>query len=134
MGALTVTLPQSLMDKLDQVARKTDLPAKMLDAAAEVMMPELKRRLHSSIKNESSGDLEKSITKGKAHMDSKGVWREAIYFDGYDKKGIPNARKAMSMEWGTSNQVAAPFIRPTKESKNSEAIAAEQAVYDKEVG
>ena len=123
------------MDRLDKVSKSTDLPTKMLDAAADVMLPELKRRLHASIENpdESSGDLEKSITKGKAHMDSKGVWREAIYFDGYDKNGIPNDRKMMSKEWGTSKQVATPVIRPTKEAKNSEAIAAEQAVFDKEV-
>lgn len=130
MGALTVNLPQSLMDKLDRIANTTDLPAKMIKAGMDVMEPEVKRRLAT---HKESGALIESVKESKPRMDSKGNWRGAIYFDGYDEKGIPNDRKMMSMEWGTSKQVANPVIRPTKESKQAEADAAMQAVFDKEV-
>lgn len=139
MGVLSVTAPQSLINRLDKIVRTSGLPEKMLNAAMDVMEPELKRRLAP---HDKSGELMKSVTKGDPDVDSKGVWRSDIYFDGYDTsreatasdpRGIPNDRKMMSMEWGTSRQVATPVIRPTKEAKNSEAVAAMQAVFDKEV-
>lgn len=136
MGALTVNMPKSLMDKLDRIARSNDLPEKMIKAGLDVMEPEVKRRLQASIKDkdESNGPLVNSIKQSNPKMNSKGEWRGDIYFDGYDEKGIPNDRKAMSMEWGTSKQVAAPFLRPAKESKQAEAENAMQDVFNEAVG
>lgn len=135
MGALTVEMPKSLMDKLDRIARESGLPQKMIKAGLDVMEPEVKRRLQTSIqdKNESNGPLVESLKQSEPRMNSKGEWRGSLYFDGYDERGVPNDRKAMSMEWGTSKQVAKPFLRPAKEAKKSEAEAAMQAIFDAEV-
>ena len=103
MGALTVEMPKSLMDKLDRIARESGLPQKMIKAGLDVMEPEVKRRLQTSIqdKNESNGPLVESLKQSDPRMNSKGEWRGSLYFDGYDERGIPNDRKAMSMEAGT---------------------------------
>jgi hypothetical protein len=66
-------------------------------------------------------------------MNSKGEWSASLYFDGYDERGIPNDRKAMSKEWGTSKQVATPFLRPAKEAKKQESESAMQSVLDEEI-
>jgi len=135
MGALTVTLPQSLIDRMDAITRSTDLPKDMLDAAIDVMEPELHRRLHVAIrhKDKSKGALDESITRSPPRFTVKGEWRSALWFKGYDENGIPNDRKAMSMEWGTSKQLAAPFIRPTKEAKLNEAVEAMEKVFHEAV-
>lgn len=135
MGVLTVELPKSLMDKLDRLTKASDLPSKMITAGLDVMEPEVKRRLQTSIQNskDKNGPLFESLKQSKPRMNSKGEWHGSLYFDGYDERGIPNDRKAMSMEWGTSKQVAKPFLRPAKEAKKSEAEAAMQATFDAEV-
>lgn len=135
MGALTVEIPKALTDKLDRLSRKNDLPQKMLKAALDVMEPEVKRRLQTSIQDpkEKNGPLVESVKQSIPRMNSKGEWKASLYFDGYDERGIPNARKAMSMEWGTSKQVAKPFLRPAKEAKKSEAETAMQSTFDAEV-
>ena len=135
MGALTIELPKQLMDKLDRLTKVSDLPSKMITAGLNVMEPEVKRRLQTSIQNskDKNGPLVESVKQSKPRMNSKGEWNGSIYFDGYDDRGIPNARKAMSMEWGTSKQVAKPFLRPAKEAKKSEAEAAMQSTFDAEV-
>ena len=135
MGVLTVGIPKNLMDKLDRISRENDLPKKMIKAGLDVMEPEVKRRLQASIqdKKELNGPLVESLKQSKPRMNSKGEWRGSLYFDGYDERGIPNNRKAMSMEWGTSKQVAAPFLRPAKEAKQKESESAMQAVFDAEV-
>lgn len=135
MGALTVEMPKSLTDKLDRISQKNDLPQKMIKAALDVMEPEVKRRLQASIQDpkEKNGSLVESLKRSVPRMNSKGEWKGSIYFDGYDERGIPNDRKAMSMEWGTSKQVARPFLRPAKEAKKNEAEAAMQATFDAEV-
>ena len=134
MGALTVEMPKSLMDKLDRISRRNDLPQKMIKAGLDVMEPEVKRHLQASIQNkkELNGPLVESLKQSEPRMNNKGEWRGSLYFDGYDERGIPNDRKAMSKEWGTSKQVATPFLRPAKEAKQNEAESAMQATFDAE--
>ncbi len=132
MGALTINLPTELMNKLDQISRTNGLPAKMIKAGMDVVEPEIKRRLQASIQNkdDSNGALMASIKQSEPRINSKGEWRGSIYFDGSDERGIPNDRKAMSMEWGTSKQVARPFLRPAKEAKKAETETAMQEVFN----
>jgi hypothetical protein len=135
MGALTFTVPEELMQKISSLSNISEISPKIIAAEQDVVLPEVKRRLQSSIKNkeDSKGDLLKSVKASKPRMNSKGEWRGDIYFEGYDEKGVPNDRKAMSMEWGTSKQLAAPFLRPAKESKASEAQEAAQNIFNEAV-
>jgi len=45
-----------------------------------------------------------------------------IGFDGYDRKGVPNALKARAMESGTSTQPKRPFVRPAVNRVKKKAI------------
>ncbi|MBR1659249.1 MAG: HK97 gp10 family phage protein [Oscillospiraceae bacterium] len=59
-----------------------------------------------------TGDLRDSIKL--AHMQNQdGFIHTKIVFEGYDRKGRPNAVKARVIERGNSHQSAKPFVRPT---------------------
>lgn len=59
-----------------------------------------------------TGDLRDSIGLSKMKNEN-GYINTKLGFDGYDRKGVPNALKAAAIESGTSKMKKKPFVRPT---------------------
>ena len=126
MADLTIGIPQDLMNRLNKMANAKDTAPKMIKAAQKVVLPEVKRRLSSHVE---TGKLFESVTATNPKMDKNGDWRGYISFPGKGENGTPNGQKALTLEYGSSKQLAAPFIRPAKEAKQAEAEAAMQKVF-----
>ena len=73
---------------------------------------------------EDTGDLKNSLALTHFKNDNGFIYTKVI-FDGYDRKGVPNALKANAIESGTSRMPKRPFIRP---AVNSVKKAAEFAI------
>lgn len=136
MSSLTITLPADLEAQLQSFTdgRRKDVYKHMLQAAMKVVKPEVERRLNSSIQHpdESTGDLLKSITLTEPTLDRHYNYHSYISFRGTGSNGTPNGQKAMSKEYGTSEELATPFLRPAKEAKESEAVEAMREVFNRE--
>ena len=130
MAALTFEMPTDIMSKLNQLGNSAEYAPKMLEAEEDVVYPEVMRRLEQHRK---SGDLIEKLEKTKPKLDKNGAWRAQIRPTGRDKKGVSNNEKLLSMEYGTSKQLATPIFRPAKEAKASEAAEAAQNVFNEAV-
>lgn len=60
---------------------------------------------------EDTGNLKNSIALTHFRNENGFIYTKVI-FDGYDRKGTPNALKANAIESGTSRLPKKPFIRP----------------------
>lgn len=69
-----------------------------------------------------TGDLLNSFGIAPPKVDSKGNTNTKIGFEGYDRKGVPNALKARAMESGTSRLRKRPFVRPAVIKMKKKAI------------
>ena len=58
-----------------------------------------------------TGDLKDSIALTHFRNDGGFIYTKVV-FDGYDRKGVPNALKANVIESGSSTHPKKPFIRP----------------------
>lgn len=58
-----------------------------------------------------TGDLQDSLILTKFQDDAGFIYTEVV-FEGYDRKGVPNALKARAIESGTSKMKKKPFVRP----------------------
>lgn len=140
MAKLNIMPPEDLAKRLSNLGNKLDeIAPKMLDAAIRPLESQIKQNAAKHIR---TGEMIRSIKETKSKKDKKGVWRKKVQFDGYDKwrkatpsdpRGVPNARKAMSLEYGTVNQPAEPFIRPAVISSEGEVANEMQQTFDMEV-
>lgn len=82
---------------------------------------------------EDTGDLRDSVAL--THMqDQDGFIYTRVVFQGYDRKGVPNALKARAIEKGTSRMPARPFVRPTvnrvrKQAESAISFALDEKIY-----
>jgi HK97 gp10 family phage protein len=127
MADLSIGIPKYLMNRLNKMATSKDTAPKMIKAAQKVVLPEVKRRLSSHVE---TGDLLDSVRATEPKMNKNGEWKGYISFPGKGKNGTPNGQKALTLEYGSSKQLASPFIRPAKEEKQLEAEEAMQKVFD----
>lgn len=137
MSSLTIKLPDGLESQLHSLIddrHRKDVYTHMLQSAMEVVKPEVERRLKASIEHpdKSTGDLLESISMTKPTMDKHGDYHSYISFKGKGSNGTPNGQKAMSKEYGTSKELAAPFLRPAKKAKEKEAEEAMREVFNRE--
>lgn len=137
MSSLTIKLPDGFESQLKQLTddrHRKDVYAHMLQAAMKAVKPEIERRLKASIEHpdESTGDLLDSITLTEPTMDKHGDYHSYISFKGKGRNGTPNGQKAMSKEYGTSKELAVPFLRPAKAAKEAEAGEAMREVFSRE--
>jgi hypothetical protein len=138
MAQLTLELPEDLMKKLNDLGNSAEYAPKMLKAEQDVVYPEVMRRLKQHHK---SGSLENGMKKTEPKLDKNGNWRAQIIPTGTDTtqlkgggtKKVSNNEKLLSLEYGTSKQVATPVMRPAKESKSAEAAEAAQKVFNEVV-
>jgi len=130
MAQLTFSMPKSLTDKLDKIGNTAGYASKMLKAEQDITYPEVIRRLEQ---HRESGELISSIKKTTPKMDKNGVWRAQIRPSGKDYKGVSNNEKMLSLEYGTSKQVATPVFRPAKEATESAAQEGAQRIFNEAV-
>ena len=81
-----------------------------------------------------TGDLANSLALSTMRNDD-GYVNTKIEFAGYDRKGVPNAVKAASLESGNSRgQKATHFISHTVKAVQSKAIAEMSKALDEKIG
>lgn len=66
-------------------------------------------------------------------VDARGNTNTKVGFEGYDKKGVPNALKARAMESGTSKLRKRPFVRPAVNSTKKKAVEEMGKTLEKEI-
>lgn len=132
MAQLSFSIPKELTDKLDRIGKTSDYAPKMLQAEMDVTYPEVMRRMQQHRHSEADS-LVDHIVKTKPKLDKNGVWRAQIKPSGKDKRGVSNNQKMLSLEYGTSKQVATPVFRPAKAATENQAIAASQRVFSEAV-
>lgn len=140
MAQLNQYPPDALINRLSRLGNRiNDIAPKMLDAGSAPLERKIKANAE---RHKKSGELVKSIKRVKPKQDKNGVWKQRIEFKGYDKKrkstpsdprGVPNARKALAIEYGNVNEPAKPFIRPAVIQTQNESTAAMQVVFNREV-
>jgi HK97 gp10 family phage protein len=78
--------------------------------------------LFGTKQNVPTGDLLDSFGIAPPDTDKLGNTNTKIGFDGYDRRGTPNALKARAMESGTSWLKKRPFVRPAVNKTKQKAI------------
>lgn len=135
MAQMTVDMPNDIIEQFRTLADNADeIASAMAKGGAEVLAEEVKRRLESNHKR--TGVLASSVAVKKPVKSKDGAWTCRVYFKGTDayqadskamhrtykrKTKVSNAQKAIAAEYGTSDQPAEPFLRPTIAEKR-EAI------------
>jgi len=101
-----------------------EIAKKVVMAGANPIADEIRKELEKNLAGSkySTGDLLDSFGIAPPDIDSMGNTNTKIGFDGYDRKGVPNALKARAMESGTSTQPKRPFVRPAVNRVKKKAI------------
>jgi HK97 gp10 family phage protein len=121
--------------KLSQIGKESvEISKKAVRAGANPVADAIKWELTKNLigSEYSTGDLVKSMGIAPPDVDYKGNTNTKIGFDGYDRKGVPNALKARAMESGTSKQKKKPFIRPAVNRMKEQCVAEIRRVIDEE--
>lgn len=128
MAQMTIYSPDNLMLQLSRLGDVDEYAPEILNEGIDPLFKKIKENAE---KHRRTGEMAKSLKKKKAKKDKRGTWKQRVQFEGYDKtrkptksdpRGVPNARKAMSLEYGTKNQPATPFIRPAIIQSEKECI------------
>ncbi|MDD2297573.1 MAG: hypothetical protein PHX79_07135 [Sphaerochaetaceae bacterium] len=137
MAELTFSIPDDIYNKLQQLRNTAEYAPKMIEAEQDAVFPEVMRRLephsHNKQAKADAGALKASMVKTKPKMDKSGRWRAKIKPSGYDKKGVSNNQKLLSLEYGTSKQLATPVLRPARQAMANQAMEAAQKVFNEAV-
>ena len=150
MARMTFISSDELALKLSALAAGSDeIAKKAIYEGANIVADEIKKRLEDNLYDPAyvgkgdggifwgkhkkpTGDLLASFGITPITRDKDGVWNAKIGFDGYDRKGVPNALKARAMESGTSTLRKRPFVRPAVNATKNAAIARMGEVVDDE--
>jgi len=108
---------------------------KVVMAGANPIADEIRKNLQANLADSkySTGDLLDSFGIAPPDVDHLGNTNTKIGFEGYDRKGVPNALKARAMESGTSTQPKKPFVRPAVNKMKQKAIEEMGRVLDAEL-
>lgn len=108
---------------------------KVVMAGADPVADEIRRNLQKNLSGSqySTGDLLDSFGVAPPDVDRSGNTNTKIGFEGYDRKGVPNALKARAMESGTSTQPKKPFVRPAVNKMKKKAIEEMGKTLDAEI-
>ena len=95
-------------------AAQKAVPA-MLEAGAEVLVKEQKKQVLAMLSSDrSTGDLEKSIQRGKVQGDDTEKYIE-VYPQGKNHRGERNATVGFVQEYGRTNMPARPWMTTANE-------------------
>lgn len=132
MAKLTVTGLDAICDQLkERGVRVGGTVNHMLNAGAKVMREEMKAAMKEyGLKD--TGDMIKSVKSTKIRKTDTGK-SISIAPSGIDRKGVPNAAKALVYEQGTSNNAARPWFTLAVERGSDKAIARMREVFEEEM-
>lgn len=137
MARMTFKAGDEYAVKLSKLAAGSDAIAKKAiyqgaKIVADRTRLELRRVISQTKNSKSTGDLEASLGITPIQRDENG-WNAKIGFDGYDRKGVPNALKARVLESGSSRQPKRPFVRPAVNATKQKAIEVMNQTVDEEI-
>lgn len=115
--------------------RSIEIGGKAVKAGAGILADQVRKNLKKNLTGSkySTGDLLDSLGVTPAKVDRNGVINAKVGFEGYDRKGVPNAIKARAMESGTSRQKKKPFIRPAIRVTKDKIEKTMQEIIDSEI-
>lgn len=161
MAKFNYTVPQDFLDSLGKIADVEKYAKVMINEAMPILKANVQRRVSADystagreitfIKKSSgitdklqtykqTGALFKSIKASKAKRQKDGIYYAQVYFSGNDERkkskmfpdGIPNAMKAIFLEYGRKTQSARPFIIKTLNESEEAILAKMQEVFNRE--
>lgn len=131
--SLIFNIPDEMLNGWDKLAEDVDEMAKeMVSAGADVVISALRPVVPIATFGVSDyGALQKSLKKLKPKITKSGDAICSFRFTGYDKRGVPNAIKAIAHEYGTFKQSKKPFVRPIVSSNEKTIESAMIKVQEK---
>ena len=123
-----------LMSQLESMADMTERAPRMIDAAAPILVKNLKKNIGAAVSLEySTGELAASVKATNAKINQYGCFA-AISVSGKDHKGVRNAEKLAYMEYGTSKQLPHPVLQKSVNESETHVLEKMQEVFNAEVG
>lgn len=104
----------------------------MLRAGAKVMREEMQAAM-KEYELKDTGDMIKSVKSSKITRTKDGGKSISVAPQGLDRKGVPNAAKALVYEQGASNYPARPWFTLAVERGSEKALARMREVFDEEM-
>lgn len=140
MAKMKVNAGEAYAKKLSQFGKDApEIAKKVVMAGANPVADEIRKNLEANLHDPAyvgkgdgglmgtkttvpTGDLLVSFGIAPPGVDRNGNTNTKIGFEGYDRKGVPNALKARAMESGTSTLKKRPFVRPAVNKTRGKAI------------
>lgn len=131
MAKATIKLPTAFIDALQAADTELDeVSEQTLNAGAAVVEPRMRANLSTAIgrntksPSRSTGQLLNALGVTSVKTDSNGNHNIKVGFAPSRSDGRSNALIATVLEYGRSNQVARPFLAPTRSQTRTATIAA----------
>lgn len=132
--------PEDIMGGLVKFENSDEIAKKMVSSAQDVMASSIQR---NASMHRYSGHMASSVYKTKIVIDKEGCIIGRVGFAGTEGTVVSkrtgkrfdrsNWIKAFRIEYGTTKQVAHPFVRPAIQGSESEMKEAMQKVFNSEV-
>lgn len=140
MAKMTIKGTDEYALKLSRLGKDSvEIAKKVVMAGANPIADEIRKNLEANIRDpapagkgsnrivkgnygKSTGDLLGALGVAPPAVDRRGNTNTKVGFEGYDRKGVPNALKARAMESGTSKLKKRPFVRPAVNKAKKKAI------------
>lgn len=133
MARMTFKAGNEYALKLSRLAAgQEEIASKAIYAGAKIVADKIRENLRKVTSDEATGDLENSLGITPLGTDRDGNYNRKVGFDGYDRKGVPNALKARAKESGTSRQKKTPFVRPAVNATKKQAEAVMGRIIEEE--
>jgi HK97 gp10 family phage protein len=138
MAKMECVLPNELIEKLTQLADRTDeVLERALEAGGEVVLACARSKLASAIgktkyKSRSTGTLAGALGVSPMKIDNDGMANVRIGFSEPRRGGGSNAMIGSIFENGKSSQPPHPFMKPAASASKAAAVQAISAVIERE--
>jgi HK97 gp10 family phage protein len=140
MARASYKMPEDFLIKVSKLKDKTDeIIPKVLKEGGEVVKAKVKSNLQevigkdTKLPSQSTGQLLDSLGITPAGIDRKGDYNVKVGFDEPRSDGESNAKLANILEYGKSNQMAKPFLKPARSSSRKSCIEAMKRKLDEEI-
>ncbi|QIU87401.1 HK97-gp10 family putative phage morphogenesis protein [Trueperella pyogenes] len=130
MARAEIKLPNKFIDSLEKASNEIhSIAGDALKAGAAVVEPRMRTNLTGAIgrtkrPTESTGQLLSALGTSPVGVTGRGTINVKVGFAENRSDGIPHAKIATVLEYGSSRQAARPFLAPTRAQTRSSAVAA----------
>lgn len=130
MAKATVKLPTTVLDELTAAGARLDEHAEAaLKAAGSVVEPVMRANLTAAITGRyATGQLAAALGVTPVKTDRAGNHNVKVGFDEPRQDGGSNAKIATILEYGSTRQVARPFLTRTRRTTRTPALEAMKRV------